>query len=398
MTHNNPYQVQYYDILASLLSNPDKEVVSRVGEVKSRFSEKMKIDLTKEFPLMDIKQTSFKNILVELLWFINGNTNIKYLVDNGCNIWNDDAFRWYNEKYVPQGLPHITKEEFVQRTKDGSKHDITETVLVSIESNFGYTDQRVMHTYVYGDLDIIYGRQWRAFGGTVDQLGDVIKMLKTNPDDRRMIITAHNPADIADGKVGLPSCHNYMQFYTQPIPLNKRVQHAIDKNLMTPELQSLADTYVFYKFGKRKLEITKETLNDIDSKLDAVGVPKRYISVLVNIRSNDFFLGNPYNIASYALLVSMIGQCVNMIPLVLSCEMVDCHLYDKHIDAANEWIARFEKLLNDEDKLMDVSEDFYCDARLILNPLVKEIDKFTLADCAIEDYKSMGKISAPLLT
>jgi len=87
-----------------------------------------------------------------------------------------------------------------------------------------------------------------------------------------------------------------------------------------------------------------------------------------------------------------------MIPLILSCEMVDCHLYDKHIDAANEWIGRFEKLLNDEDKLMDVSEDFYCDARLKLNPSVKEIDEFTLADCTIEDYKSLGKISAPLLT
>lgn len=388
---SKPYQIQYYETLTELLTNPDKEVKTRVGDAKSRFSEKMKIDLRHEFPLMDIKQTSFKNIYVELLWFIAGNTNIKFLVDNKCFIWNDDAFRWYNEKYVALGAPKLDKDIWLEKVKAEEK-------LVLLKH--GKLDdgrkwvKEVPHTY--GDLDIVYGRQWRAFGGKVDQLANVINKLKTDPDDRRMIITAHNPADIADGNVGLPSCHNYMQFYTQPIELNQRVQYAVTNNLMTAELQELADKYVFYKFGKRKIEITNETLSDIYLKLDEVGVPRRYISVLVNIRSNDFFLGNPYNIASYGLLVSMVGQCVNMIPLILSCEMVDCHLYETHVEPANEWIKRFEELIADT-KNNDLDR-FYCDAKLKINPNIKEIDKFTLQDCSVENYKSLGKIEAQLLT
>jgi len=394
---NKPYQIQYYELLTDLLTNPDKEVKTRVGDAKSRFSEKMKIDLRNEFPLMHIKQTSFKNIYVELLWFLKGDTNIKFLVDNGCNIWNDDAFRWYNEKYVPQGAPTLSKEEFLDNVKKEIQYTVKKIVHEAIEGNFGLSYEKTIHLYTYGDLDIIYGRQWRAFGGKVDQLTNVINLLKTSPDDRRMIITAHNPADIADGNVGLPSCHNYMQFYTQPIQLAKRVQYAIDNNLMTPELQELADKYVFYKFGKRKLEITNDTLTNINTLLTNVGVPQRYISVLVNIRSNDFFLGNPYNIASYALLVSMIGQCVGMIPLTLSCEMVDCHLYDKHVEAAYEWIGRVEELMqkNEGD---EAGNNFLCDAKLKINPKITNIDDFTLDDCSIENYKSLGKITAPLLT
>lgn len=391
---NRPYQIQYYELLTDLLSNPDKEVKTRVGEARSKFSEKMKIDLRYEFPLMNIKQTSFKNIYVELLWFIKGDTNIKFLVDNGCNIWNDDAFRWYNEKYVKLGAPSVTKEEFIEKTKGEEiwlyrQPGDPSWPTVDLEKNY---------LYKYGDLDIVYGRQWRAFGGKVDQLADAIKTLRTNPDDRRIIITAHNPADIADGNVGLPSCHNYMQFYTQPIDLNKRVQIAKERGIMTPQLDELADKYVFYKFGKRKLEITSQVLGQINDLLTLTGVPQRYISVLVNIRSNDYFLGNPYNIASYALFLSMVAQCVGMIPLTLSCEMVDCHLYTEHIPAANEWIGRFEELIQKATGDETGYNRFMCNAKLKLNPLITSIDQFTVADCSVEDYESLGKIAALLLT
>lgn len=390
-----PYQLQYYDTLQELLINPDKEVKTRVGTAKSRFSEKMKIDLRSEFPLMNIKQTSFKNIYVELLWFIAGDTNIKFLVDNKCYIWNDDAYRWYNEKYVPLGAPKIGKEEWLDLVKAGHKIDL----LIDSDLAFNGRDSNDTYkTYTYGDLDIVYGRQWRSFAGKVDQLNDVIKKLKSDPDDRRMIITAHNPADIKDGNVGLPSCHNYMQYYTQPISLNARVKYAVDNGLMTPELTELADTYVYYKFGNRKLEITKDKLDDIELKLDAVGVPKRYLSILVNIRSNDFFLGNPYNVASYALLVSLIAKCVDMLPLTLSIEMVDCHLYTDHIEAAVQWLNRvnekMEEVQTNEDKL----KLFHCGAKLSINPEVKNIHDFKLGDCKIENYESLGKIEAPLLT
>lgn len=388
-----PYQIGYYQILSDLIDNPDKKINSRVGEARSRFSEKLTIDLKKEFPLMEIKQVSFKNVLVELLWFLKGDTNIKYLVDNNCNIWNDDAYRWYNEKYVPQGCPKLDKNTFISWVRRGLHHEIKETVPVAVEANFGFNVEETKHVYTYGDLDIVYGRQWRSFGGKVDQIKDVINMLRKNPDDRRMIVLGHNPADIADGNVGLPACHNYMQFYSQPIPLNKRVEIAREKNLLQGKLAELAETYVFYKFGKRKIEITNEILDEIHARLDSIKIPKRYLSLELTIRSNDFFLGNPYNIASYATLAAMIGQCTDMIPHLFSCEMVDCHLYEKHLDAAKEWIDRFQKMLENPEHTSD-----YCSSKLHLTPDILDIDSFDLSDFHITNYKHQGKIEAPLLT
>lgn len=391
-----PYQIGYYQILSDLIDNPDKKIKSRVGDVRSRFSEKLMIDLKKEFPLMEIKQVSFKNVLVELLWFLKGDTNIKYLVDNNCNIWNDDAYRWYNEKYVPMGAPKIEKDLFIQWVKDGQQHKFVESVPYAVEANFGFNVDEVKHVYTYGDLDIVYGRQWRSFGGKVDQIKDVINTLKKNPDDRRMIVLGHNPADIADGNVGLPACHNYMQFYSQPIPLNKRIELAKEMNLLQGKLAELAETYVFYKFGKRKLEITNEIFDEINARLDTIKIPQRYLSIELTIRSNDFFLGNPYNIASYAILVSLIAQCTGMIPHLFTCEMVDCHLYEKHLDAAKQWIDRFVAM--SENNEASDNEIYKCNSKLWLNTEKYDIDGFDLNDFKVTNYKHQGKIEAPLLT
>lgn len=383
-----------------LISNPDKKINSRVGEARSRFSEKIIIDLKKEFPLMEIKQVSFRNVVVELLWFLKGDTNIKYLVDYGCNIWNDDAYRWYNEKYVPKGAPTLSKDDFLEKVKSGEEYRVLETVHEAIEANFGVSYDVTKHTYTYGDLDVVYGRQWRSFGGKVDQIKDVINSLKKNPDDRRMIVLGHNPADIADGVVALPACHNYMQVYTQPIPLNKRVEIAKEREILTGDLAQLAEQYVYYKFGRRKLEITNEIIADIESKLDAIGIPKRYLSIELTIRSNDFFLGNPYNIASYAILGSILAQVVGMVPHLFACEMVDCHLYEKHLDAANEWIQRFESKLDHETSQshIDVEKQFLCKSKLVINTNKTDIDSFELGDFSVANYEHQGKIAAPLLT
>lgn len=407
MKYINPYQISYYNILTELVTDPDKRTKSRVGDTRSKFSEKIKVDLKREFPLMEIKQVSFKNIAVELLWFIKGDTNVKFLVDHKCNIWNDDAFRWYNEKYVKLGAPTVTKEEFVEKIKAGEKIYLNETIddgkicFSEAEHNaHPLWFRQGTKIYTYGDLDIVYGRQWRSFAGKVDQLKDVIEALKKNPDDRRMIILGHNPADIKDGNVALPACHNYMQFYTQPIPLNKRVEIALEQNLLEGDLKALADQFIFYKFGKRKIDITTEVLQDIERQIDELGVKKRYISTELVIRSNDFFLGNPYNVASYALLTHMIAQCVDMLPNILAVEMVDCHLYELHVDAASEWIQRFENQLNvtNTQEPQQVTKQFYCKSKVSVCPAIKDIDAFTLDDLRIENYSHQGKIEAPLLT
>ncbi len=399
MNNTTPYQISYYFALKNLIDNYDKKVQTRVGVARSLFSEKMKIDLKEEFPLMEVKQLSFKNIVVELLWFLKGDTNIKYLIENKCNIWNDDAFRWYNEKYVPKGAPSMTKEEFLEKVKNGEKYDFTISKSVAVEANFGYEQTLLDHTYTYGDLDIVYGRQWRNFGGKVDQIVQIINKLKSDPDDRRMILLGHNPADIADGNVGLPACHNYAQFYTQPMPFQERIKIAKQRDLLEGELLDFANKYVFYTdFEGDKMTITKEVIDQINVLLDNLGIEKRYLSTFLTIRSNDFFLGNPYNVASYAILTYLIAQCVNMKANTLSVEMVDCHLYEDHIDAAQEWLARFDEFMNTEANSENINTVALCKSKLLVTADKRDIDSFVLEDFNVEGYSHGGKIVAPLLT
>ena len=353
MSYFDPsYQTQYKKLLDKLINKPHKVGDSRIGKINSRFAEQMRIDLKKEFPLQDIKKIKFSNIVHELLWMIKGDTNIKYLVENGCNIWTDDAYRYYKEKYAifekvnrieKRGkngeVKFITKEEFVENTLKGH------SILIPMLGN-GH-----IH-YYYGDLDKVYGKQWRNFGKRgVDQLQDCIDTLKTNPDDRRMIVVAHNPSDIKDGNVGLPSCHNYFQFYT--------------------------------------------TINDNGS---------RDLSTFVNIRSNDMGLGQPYNVAQYALLTHMIAKVVGMGVRELVVNSVDVHLYHEHLDGAKEWMKRWKKMGDDvyfweqgnETPDIDVwgcKVDFK-----ISNRKIKTIDDYIPEDFIINNYNPQSYIKMKLLT
>lgn len=335
-----PYQTQYYKILTDLLYHYDKKIDSRVGKARSNFVRQLRVNLQKEFPLMDIKQTSFANIVHELLWFLSGNTNIKYLVDNKCFIWNDDAFRWYNDRMVPLGAPQLSKEEFIQRVK---KEEIID--------NPSIMDQLSAYelSYKYGDLGTVYGHQWRNFGYQIDQVAKVIETLKTNPDTRQdLIITGWNPEDKESGLMALPPCHNYIQFYTEPGILGQR----------------------------------------------------RNISLYFNMRSCDFFLGNPYNVPSYSILLMMVAQLVGMTPKTVVCNMVDCHLYEAHIDAANEWLIRYETRGNEQMYSMDetLNDIFGGKSKINIDSSVKNIDDFKFEHFKLSNYKSEGKINAPLLT
>lgn len=382
MKEYTSYQNQYADILRKLLDKPQKKVESRVGDVRSRFVETIRVDLEKEFPLMEIKHVSFKNILVELLWFISGKTNIKFLVDNGCNIWNDDAYRYYKEKYSPFRFDdrtkedkqlsldidrELTKKEFIEKVKKGELlHERflinTQNGVKFLHDNYAWLDT----TYRYGDLDKVYGFQWRNFNGSSDQLLSVIQTLKTNPDDRRMIVTAHNPTDLESGNVGLPSCHNYFQFYTVPLTATERTRF-FDED-----------------------ELTFETDKEVHKIADERGYPKYKLSIYYNIRSNDFFLGQPYNTPSYALLLKMVANIVNMIPSEVVCNAVDCHLYEAHVDSAKEWLERYNKISD---------ESTYCKSKVNFtrNP-IESIDNYTLNDFELVDYNSLEPIKAPLLT
>jgi thymidylate synthase len=342
------YQQQYAEILRKLVYTPQKVSTSRVGDVRSNFVETMRVDMTKEFPLMDVKHVSFKNVLHELLWFIRGATNIRYLVENGCNIWNDDAYRYYVDKYAKferyyvdkheKNKMPVSKEEFLSRVKNS---DLIRIPLLGGGAKI----------YYYGSLDKVYGYQWRSFNGGVDQLANVIDTLVNNPSDRRMIVTAHNPDDLKRGDVALPSCHNYMQFYTIPMTATQRERYG-----------------------------------------EVLGYePEYFVSLYFNIRSNDFFLGQPYNMPSYALLLMMIGKVTGYVPLELVCNAVDCHLYDAHMDAAQQWLDRYAE------KYSDREEFSYSTANVKINNK-SNIDEFVFDDFELKNYKPESKIKAPLLT
>jgi len=182
------YQSQYADIIRRLINSPKKIGDSRIGKINSNFAETMRIDLTKEFPIMDIKWIKFSNVVHELLWMLRGETNIKYLIENDCHIWTDDYVRWNKENFCEYKKLSLPFEQ--------TKKEIVEDILKN----------RVVEGHKYGDMCKIYGHQWRRFNGQTDQIQNVLNKLKTNPDDRRMIIIGHNPTDLENNEVGLPSC------------------------------------------------------------------------------------------------------------------------------------------------------------------------------------------------
>ena len=175
---------EYLDLCKTILEKGTKKEDRTGTGTISYFGYQMRFDLEKGFPLLTTKRVHLKSIIHELLWFISGDTNIKYLVDNGVRIWNDWPFASYQKSSEYKGE---TIEEFAEKIKENEE----------------FAEK-------WGKLGPVYGKQWRNFGG-VDQLEELINQIKTNPTSRRLIISAWNPAEIKD--MALPPCHCFMQFY-----------------------------------------------------------------------------------------------------------------------------------------------------------------------------------------
>lgn len=259
---------QYLDLVRHIRDHGTvKEDRTGTGTV-SIFGYQMRFNLADGFPLVTTKRVHLKSILHELLWFIKGDTNIKYLVKNGVGIWNDWPYQnWLRETGQAQNLQMYSSEwrlvmkEFIER----------------IKSDDTFARQ-------YGDLGPVYGKQWRNFGG-VDQLANLVNDIKTNPDSRRLIVTAWNPQDIPVMiKSGLPPCHSLFQFY----------------------------------------------------------VVEGRLSCQLYQRSADVFLGVPFNIASYAILTMMIAQVTGLKPGDFIHTFGDAHLYLNHMEQVDEQLSRAE--------------------------------------------------------
>lgn len=257
---------QYLDLVRYIRDNGVVKGDRTGTGTRSVFGYQMRFDLSEGFPLVTSKKVHLKSILHELLWFIRGDTNIRYLVENGVGIWNDWPYQsWLRQTGQEDDLPMYSAEwkagmkEFVER----------------IRTDAAFAKQ-------WGDLGPVYGHQWRNFEG-VDQLAQLVDDIKTNPDSRRLLVSAWNPKDIpVMVKSGLPPCHSLFQFY----------------------------------------------------------VTEGRLSCQLYQRSADVFLGVPFNIASYSILTMMIAQVTGLKLGDFVHTFGDAHLYNNHMEQVEEQLSR----------------------------------------------------------
>ena len=254
---------QYLDLCRKVLEEGTYKDDRTGTGTYSIFGYQTRYNLDEGFPLVTTKKVFLRGIIHELLWFINGDTNIKYLVDNNVHIWDDWAYKAYKNSIDYKGE---TMQEFVDKIKALDKSD--------------------PFVRMYGELGPCYGRQWRNFNNEgVDQLANLIEQIKTNPNSRRLIISAWNPCEV--DKMALPPCHSFMQFYV------------------------------------------------INGKL----------SCQLYQRSADIFLGVPFNIASYSLFTMMIAQVCGLKPGEFIHTMGDAHIYTNHVEQIKLQLSREPKPL-----------------------------------------------------
>jgi thymidylate synthase len=368
----NTIDYQYQQLLQDILDN-GVEKKDRTGTgTLSVFGYQIRHKMSEGFPLLTTKKMAWKSIVTELLWFLRGDTNIKYLVDNGCHIWNGDAYKRYEKEFENGNAPGRTL--LVQRVdgKETKRKLSMEDFILLIKTDDEFAKK-------WGELGPIYGRQWRSwekygFRGVqngaadigwevespyIDQIANLIKDLKTNPDSRRLMVTAWNPGQLEE--MVLPPCHYGFQMYTRELTWEEQVQWVL-KNTDV-EMENL---YIVE-------EIAKET------------TPKRAISLMWNQRSVDTFLGLPFNIASYGLLLEIIAKEVNMVPDELIGNLGDVHLYSNHIEQAKEQIGREAFELP---KLKIESEVKWAEGDCL--------PTYSLNDFTLENYQSHPAIKAPL--
>ena len=303
----NKLDEQYRGILAELLYN-GREKGDRTGTgILSKFGMQIRHNMKDGFPLLTTKKMAVKTMMTELKWFLKGDTNIKYLVDNDCHIWDGDAYKNFLKNSVPHDRQE-TMKEFINQIK---------------------TDDEFAKKW--GELGPIYGHGWRKWGEWstieepkrvlkpgIDQIQILINELKTNPDSRRLMVSAWNVGEL--NQMVLPPCHYGFQVYTRKLSAEER-KNIYDKSSW------IKDVFPTDENGWNKL------FNDYN-------IPTRAISLMWNQRSVDTFLGLPFNIASYGLLLEIIAKEVNMIPDELIGNLGDTHLYNNHIEQAKEQVSR----------------------------------------------------------
>ncbi len=326
---------QYQNLLQEIIDSGVTKSDRTGTGTKSIFSAQIKHDMKEGFPLLTTKRVYWKGVVTELLWFLRGETNIKYLVENGNNIWNGDAYKNYERRWETEGkflsppVNKFTKEEFVNE----------------IKTNWVVARE-------LGELGPVYGKQWREWTGyyvekfnggnptiverTLDQIQQAVNLLKVNPDSRRIIVSSWNVGEL--DKMVLPPCHWAFELYSEEI-----------------------------ENGTRELSFKWQE------------------------RSVDTFLGLPFNVASYGLLLSIIAKEVGMIPGMLIGDLTNVHLYNNHIEQALEQINREPKHLPElvfKDPFWDICDE--------VKSIGDKIEEYKPEWFTVEDYLPHPPIKAPL--
>jgi thymidylate synthase len=371
----NKLDKSYTDLLQDILENGvEKEDRTGTGTL-SVFGRQIRHSMKNGFPLLTTKKMPFKTVVTELLWFLQGRTDLRYLLKNNCHIWTGDSYKVYDKEfdleYPPFSAPYplrLTHKEFEEK----------------IMSDDEFNKR-------FGDLGPIYGKQWRSWENYgyrgvqsgaldmgwiseedykkemyVDQIQNLINDLKTDPDSRRLMVNSWNVSEIS--QMVLPPCHYGFQVYTRELSLEER-RKLITQGMFN-QIYSAGDS---------------STLSH--SEINQWNVPTRAISLMYNARSQDVPLGTPFNISSYALLLEIIGRMVNMVPDELITNMGDCHIYLNQIEGIKEQLTRepydLPKLKISDDVNFNGSIDDF-------------LDSYDKNSFELEDYKSHPTIKIPL--
>ena len=343
MEKKNNLDSQYTKLLEDILENGNKKQ-TRNGETISVFGRQIRHKMSEGFPLLTTKRMPFKTIVTELLWFLRGDTNIKFLVDNNCHIWDGDCYKAYKTSIREMLESWDAKYHEVLKNEANSNRPFTQEEFI----NKIKTDDEFAKKW--GELGPIYGKQWRSWGrvtyddehrsgfyNPIDQIQNLINDLKTNPDSRRLMVNTWNVGEL--DQMVLPPCHFSFQCYSH--------EHE----------------------------------------------GKRYLSLAWNQRSVDVGLGLPFNIASYGLLLEIIAQEVGMIPYELIGNLGDCHIYNNHIEGIKKQLMR-EPFELPKLRFTTWTNMVINDGRN-LDWILEEID--TYEDWfALENYQSHPPIKLPL--
>lgn len=348
----NTADKQYQDLLSNILKNGRVKMDrTTTGTISIPYAT-LDFDMKDGFPLLTTKKVFTKGIIHELLWFLKGDTNIQYLVNNGVNIWTPDAYREYKKLFIPFG-----------DEKPATIEEFSESVKIK-----GW------------DLGPVYGGQWRRWQTNrkhlvspdefddyilIDQVKDAMDKLINNPDDRRIIVSAWNVGEI--DKMALPPCHYMFQLYSEELT-NDEILEYYYKNIKPEAIWKKDEAGEYFYYDKETNMWFQHSTSDIIFGMKP-NCPKRRLSLIWDQRSCDTFLGIPFNIASYGILLHMFAQQANMVPGQLIGSLKNVHIYNNHKEQCLEQISREPRAL----------------PKLVLNK-AKDIFSYTYDDIKFVNY------------